>query len=379
MPFDQKRIPFHLIKIVREESELEDLLLDKEMVLKLFIPEKKVIFTIKGEVYEGKLDRPMLHQLAGRMFPFSQAPEEIRKRQQNDANAAFAYAKRRWDIALHSDMRAVEGTLREVLLRRPHILRVHKPTKRVYGLVTDGFRSVNQIDVYQEILESIQEDPNLKYAFENKEKSLMDHTGRPGIEWFFEREMNREVGQEVGLRYAIFFGKNNGYSAFETHLERHILICTNGLTLDQQEGRLRWKHNEQEPIREFISRCTKQSLLHLGRTQICIERARSTKLCGEMLHEFLRRLNLAPASKRRVISRIKKENLVTGETEWSLSQALTWLASHEKALMSRPKEYLRKAGTGILERSLERYLQEEDGEYSYEGFYSSPLLPKKSF
>ncbi len=69
-------------------------------------------------------------------------------------------------------------------------------------------------------------------------------------------------------------------------------------------------------------------------------------------------MTIARATKDRIANRFKIEQQVTGQNEWSLSQSLTWLAQHEKAIGNFTKGILRDTGTAILENGLERFTSE---------------------
>lgn len=86
------------------------------------------------------------------------------------------------------------------------------------------------------------------------------------------------------------------------------------------------------------------------------------------------RLSLAQASKRRVRNRLDVETKDVGNNEWALSQALTWIGSHEKAISFRNRPLLISLGTGILEKTLDETLRDK-GKVNHDGTYGL-VLPK---
>ena len=80
--------------------------------------------------------------------------------------------------------------------------------------------------------------------------------------------------------------------------------------------------------------------------------ARGRPIIYSLLDQFMTRLALASATKERVSARLHHEFSDTGPNEWSVSQALTFLGEHEKAIPYRVREDLTRLGSSLLEQPL---------------------------
>ena len=362
MALDQTQLPQQIQETIQNEAKIRDVPFTQDA--EFFLGTNGVTVRIKGKTYQGSLDRPLLHQLANRLWP------NLSKGA--DANANYAQCKQRWDAAYRSNAKKLEEELRDALYQEQPILRI-LPTKNsesIYGVVSEHFVKLDQGFVYEELQRAIQSDARLGKIFSAQQEWGRDDFGRPCLSFHVHSPKKR---MEVGLESHFLFGLNNGYSAYQAKAERYVLICTNGLRGREQE--MQWKHTRQQPIHAFIWAFVESGFARIADTQQNVEMRRETPLKKDLVNDLLLRLNLAPASKERIKARLREEIAKTGSNEWSLSQSLTWLGTHEKALSKRPSHYLKLAGTFILDRSLETFLQEESGEFQENGFYASPLLP----
>lgn len=90
-----------------------------------------------------------------------------------------------------------------------------------------------------------------------------------------------------------------------------------------------------------------------------INAARDTRLAEDEFAELMTRLSLASATKESVRNRLKVEAQAVGENEWALTQALTWLGSYDRHIMTWSKQQLTSLGTELLENSLTKVLAVE--------------------
>ncbi|MET0066542.1 MAG: hypothetical protein ABW076_09375 [Candidatus Thiodiazotropha sp.] len=160
--------------------------------------------------------------------------------------------------------------------------------------------------------------------------------------------------KQVELKFNVIYGLNTGYNSYRLHWGRVVLICSNGLTAFRNLGRERWLHKEGVDIRDFISASVANAYHHLSNVEMQITEARNRTINYSALDQLMTRLVAAQATKDRISSRLKLEFSDTGVNEWSLSQALTFLGQHEKAIPFRVQDDLTRLGSSLLEHPLEQ-------------------------
>jgi hypothetical protein len=179
-------------------------------------------------------------------------------------------------------------------------------------------------------------------------------------------------GYQTEHQLQLVYARNTGYEAYRVNWGRKVVVCTNGLTV-WKGSQARWKHTREVGLQDFIKQAVVDGVGNQDFLEGCIEKASSIPLKKEILSEFINRCSLARATKERIISRVVLESKVVGLNEWALSQALTWLGSHEKSISYKVRPEFTKLGTVILEDSLEAVLQLES-EIKRDGMYGF-ILP----
>lgn len=180
-------------------------------------------------------------------------------------------------------------------------------------------------------------------------------------------------GFQTEYRYGLVYARNNGYESYKVIWERYVLICTNGLK-SWKGSNFSWKHTKEMDLYDFIENTVKDGIGNQKFLEERISISRESQLNRDNIGELMARLSLAQASKTRVMDRLAIESKAVGYNEWALSQSLTWLGSHEKAIPMKSQQQLIGLGTDVLEYSLDKVLEEESKLF-FDGSYGL-VLPK---
>ena len=345
-----------LEQLVEKENTLQDVCLaGKKLRVKLDWTLGMAVISNRRTAY-AQLNRPFLHKIANWAFPHLKAELETK--------AADFHQNQQW-----WRQKITPEVVRRVLTRDDVMVRLLPigDDYQVYGLVSRDYRQTNQLTIRSNFIATMQQQCKVPLVSKGIEK--VDRFGRP-VECFL-------IGgfQNFGVRLALHYGLDNGYSAYIVSYEREVLVCTNGLTEWKADKRLKWFHNSQFSFIDFVTMAVQGAYWQGDFLNRRLESARQTPLTSDNLMNLIVRLNAAAASRTRVLARLDKEIADCGKTDWALSQSLTWLATHEKALPFRCQEYFRQVGTDILERSLAKTLSAGRQRQDALGVYSTALLP----
>ncbi len=350
-PYRQEQNPIR--DLVGFEAQVKRLDIESPIGVKLTDDGKIVKFEYQGIIITGKVDRPLMHQLGGRAWKIAR----------ND----FKAVENIWRNKFHTDKRELEAVISATFRNHDLSIRYFKrnAANEIYGIVSPYFVDVNQLHFRQRFLQEVRKSSLLS------PRSLGIKLLQTGeiIEQFRFESHGFQTEYQYGLKYA----KNNGYDAYRVNWGRLVLICSNGLTSWSGQKYL-WKHNKEIDLADFIKFTVQDGVSNQLWLEQKISDAREKELAHSEVVELRNRLSLSNASKDRVIQQLEKESKLVGQNEWALSQALTYLGTHEKAFPIRNMHQLTNLGTDILERSLDSVLRDQSQQYA-DGTYKL-VLPK---
>jgi hypothetical protein len=324
--------PNPLATLVDFERSVEKVDVEQPVNVRLLTNKKVIRLDYKGRQIFGKVERPLIHQLGARLWP-----------EEGDYFAIRA----KWEKLAAESQSILEQNVADLFCHHDLQLRVfsgNEGQKSLYGVVSPHFIDVNQVEFRNAYLEQSAQITQMKA------RSLGLETDGYGniVEWFgFDSH-----GFQTEYRYGLVYAKNNGYDAYKVNWERYVLVCSNGLR-DWRGSKFRWKHTSEIELHDFITNTIAEGKANQSHLEKCIARAQNITLDPILYVKMMDRLSLAHASKQRIDERLKVECQDVGQNEWALSQALTWLGTHEKALPYRVKSNLVDFGTDVLEKSLE--------------------------
>jgi len=278
----------------------------------------------------------------------------------------FAAISQRWE-SLPAHQLAQE--LATVFQRHDLVARHYRDANgvnRVYGFVSPAFVEVNPLDFRQQFIEQIRQNTALSPTSEG----LTSARNGDVMEWFDFQS----PGYQTEFRYGLHYARNSGYDAYKVHWGRMVIICSNGLK--RWEGSVsRWKHTRELAMNDFIEETVTEGIANQQWLEERIHAAQDARLAEDAYRELMDRLSLASATKERVHSRVEVEAQVVGRNEWALSQALTWLGTHDRHMSFWGKQQLTDLGTELLENTLHKVL-EVDARPRGDGLYGI-VLPQK--
>ncbi len=314
---------------------------------------KRIQIIHNGVVLNGEVKRPLMHQLGGRAWGQDQD---------------FNLIGKTWLEKFTNNSVALEQELAAVFKNHEISIRYktdNQSQNAIYGMVTSHFVDVNQLEFRAKFMEHARQSTALIPESRGIEIGAFGEV----IEFFQFDNAGFQTQYEYGLVYA----RNNGYEAYKVSWGRWIIICTNGLKR-WEENRSAWKHTKNVDLSAFIAQTVEEGIGNQRFLEERITASRETQLSHEKTQELMGRLSLAQASKTRVIDRLAVESQAVGCNEWALSQSLTWLGTHEKAISHRNQQQLIGLGTDVLEHSLDEVLEEESKLF-FDGSYGL-VLPK---
>lgn len=291
----------------------------------------------------ASVERPLMHQLGSRLWNTQD----------------YADINQRWKSM---PAQQLEQALVAVFQRHELVARHYRDERgmnRVYGFVSPSFVDVNPLDFRQQFIEQIR----MSATISPRSGSLTRDKNGDVTEWFDLHS----PGHQTEFRYGLHYARNSGYDAYKVHWGREIIVCTNGLK--RWEGSVsRWKHTRDLAMKDFIEETVMEGIANQQWLEERIHTAQDTRLAEDTFRELMTRLSLAAATKERVHSRVEVEAKVVGRNEWALSQAMTWLGTHDRHMSFWSKQQLTDLGTELLENSLQKVLEVDvkprnDGKY----------------
>jgi hypothetical protein len=286
-------------------------------------------FTLSTNGFEfvARIDSKLIHQFGSRIW----------------TGLSLARTEALWKKHLHTDLASL---LSKSLSNSDTLIRYFERgcTRHIYGITSSGFVQMDQ-RIFRYTLSAELK----KHGISSCNTTLLTPFGEV-VENFSVPDENTQIG----LKFKVIYGLNNGYSSYRLHWGRVVLICSNGLTAFRKLGRDRLLHKKGVDIRDFVSDSVAGAYHHLSVVEKQITEARNRTINYTALDQLLTRLVFAQATKDRISARLDHEFNDTGRNEWSLSQSLTFLGQHEKAIPFRTQDDLTRLGSILLERPLEQ-------------------------
>lgn len=317
---------------------------------------------INGELYQVELNPHLIHQVGNRIF-------------QNLRNS-FASINKHWDEQIKNNKVELANDIESRLLQQNATLLLDVEKNKLYGIISDQFREINQLKFRSEFIDSYK-----AYGLsENASSNYLTFFGEPREKFTFNANNFRKVGEPIEYGIDIIYGLNNGYSSFRIALVRSILVCKNGLTSCEKLHFAQLKHTKDYNIPAFIKDIKNNIFEYDEFFQKVISGAKIRSINPNQMNELFARLHVTTVIKNRIRERFEIEKAATGDNEWSLSQAFTYLATH--FYKTYPDKHngsiLTEVGSNILDNSLEYVLDSSMKEYAY-GEYKTygNLLPVK--
>ena len=340
--------------LVNRESNMQKLDVELPVKVQLSSDGKTVQIIHNGVVLNGEVKRPLIHQIGGRAW---------------GQNRDIKLIADTWEQKFAQNRAELEQELAAVFSRNELSIRYETDERgqnKVYGIVTPHFVDVNQLEFREKFMEQIRQTttlvPESKGIEVNQYKQVVE---------FFKFD---SLGFQTGFEYGLVYAKNNGYESYRVNWERFIIICTNGLKRRMSSDEFNWKHTKEIDLADFITKTVADGIGNQKFLEERITTSRETQLNRNRIGELMERLSLAQASKARVTDRLAIESNAVGYNEWALSQSLTWLGTHERAIALKSQQQLIGLGTDVLEYSLDEVLEEESKLF-FDGSYGL-VLPK---
>lgn len=339
-----------LQQLVDFESSLETTELNDSVQVKLSADGRTIDLLTKNHKLTAVVDRPIIHQIGGRAWGRDKSYNEIRKmwakgfKQRENLQQELSAVFNRFDLVARH-YRSSDGS------------------NKIYGVITPNFVDVNQLDFRERFVEETRQ----KTGITLHSGGVKRYKNGNVVEYF---DIN-QAGVQTEYKYGLVYARNSGYQSYRVNWGRLVSICSNGLTI-WTGSQFRWKHTREVDLGDFIRNTIDEGVGHQKWLEERIEAARSRPLAEGALAELLSRLSLAKASKTRIEDRLKVEANDVGANEWALSQTLTWLGSHEKAIRPRVRTQLTDLGTNVAESSLKDVLT-GDTKSNCDGTYGTVL------
>lgn len=349
---EEQKVIAQLTALVNLESTVKEVDIDAPPTAQMNDSGQALRLVHKGRIFQGRVDRPLMHQIGARIWP------EARE---------YSDVARRWQEAFETDKVQLESAIADSFTRYDLKLRYIEQggANQIYGIVSPHFREVNQLAFREAFLQEARRSTALVAKTKRLGRTRFGHI----IEFFHFDSPGFQVGFDYGLVYA----RNTGYDAYKVDWGRLVLVCTNGLTLWEDHNRSKWHHNHRVDLSVFLSRTVAEGIGNQQFLENRIRLSRDTELLPDATDELLSRLSLATATKLRLAKQLEEESRVVGANEWALSQALTYLGTHDRHMSFNTKRQLTELGTDILERSLTEVLA-KDAAVGRDGTYGL-LLP----
>jgi hypothetical protein len=339
-----------LLKRMQFEERIVRLPLDGSVRVALANDGKTARFQQAQQVLVAKVERPLIHQLGSRLWDtqdYGQIQKNWHSMPADQLERALALVFKNHDLVARyfADVNGVN---------------------RVYGLVTPHFVDINPLNFREQFIEQVRQSTSLAV----RSNGLVSLRSGDVMEWFDFHS----TGFQTEYKYGLYYARNSGYDAYKVFWGREIIICTN--QLKSWDGTvLRWKHTREMALEKFIDDTIQEGLGNQQWLEQRINAARSGQLAQSQFEELMARLSLATASKERIQNRLDIEAHDVGRNEWALSQALTWLGSHDRHIAIWSKQHLTTLGTEVLEKGLPQVLTTE-ARIKTDGMYGI-LLPDR--
>jgi hypothetical protein len=349
---NEVRVIDQLQTLVEFERQVREVTIEDIPEVHLANDGTRLTLSSGGVDLHGAIDRPLVHQIGGRIWPEASEYRDVAAR---------------WHSSFKNGKSQLESDIAAAFAR--HNLKVRYVARggsnQIYGVVTPHFVEVNQLEFRQAFLEEARQSTTL--VAKTKRVEL---TSFGNVVEFFDFD---SPGFQVELEYGLVYARNTGYDAYKVDWGRWVLVCSNGLRRREAGERFTWRHTHSVDLREFLNATVAEGVGNQRYLEKRIHSARETAVSRDALGELLGRLSLAESTKQRLAARVVDESRTVGANEWALSQAFTYLGTHDRHISFRTKRQFTEFGTDVLEHSLDEVLNDES-EVGKDGFYGL-LLP----
>lgn len=313
--------------LVAREDQVKKLQLNGRVELDFSCGMRTLQLRADGLAVDARLTSALIHQIGARVWP----------------NLTASKTRELW---VEQPVEKLQVMLENALSESGLIVRYREEESgpQLYGLTSPQFVEMDQRVFRRSLLEAMEPLGIVPggAVFETAYKEVVEEFSTPAA-----------LGA-IGLTCRVIYGLNTGYSSYRLRWGRVVLICTNGMTAFRDAGRNRWIHSNQVDIADFVNSSVHGAYDRLSALEQRILSAQARTLDDSRLNVFLDRLHVARATKERIQDRLHMELSDTGENEWSVSQALTYLGSHEKAIPPRVRNHLTSLGTKVIDEDLSR-------------------------
>ncbi|MBL0049715.1 MAG: hypothetical protein IPP32_16655 [Bacteroidetes bacterium] len=327
-----------LEQLLECEKQVKDLAIENSDKIEVFCSKSgdHILIRINNIEYCSLLKRGLMHQLGTLIF--------------DHTTKSFQAVQSQWETEISQNPVRLKERIVSTLKSKSLILKylIVNGKNEIYGIVSPQFQYINQMEFRNSFLDELRrlKEFKIESSMRVNQFGQIEETFTPS---FCERN--------ISYKYKLIHANNNGYSAIKMHWGREIIICSNGLTqLDSTQFVL--THKKSSNPFSFIEFTINEGIKNYNFLNNRIEIASGSALNPSQLNDFLGGMTIARATKDRITDRFKIEQQATGQNEWSLSQSLTWLAQHEKAIGNFTKGILRDTGTAILENGLDNFIGE---------------------
>lgn len=339
-----------LEKIVDVEKSLKKVQLSPSSSFYVEINDKLEIH-IDGEVFSSKNGRQLVHQVDYRLIP--------------DFDRLFKPTHDNTTTSGGINKTVVASRIAEALKKNRSILLLDMGKKSIYGFVSEQFCEINQLEFRSKFIDAYNE---IGWAEITDEGIIHTAFGEPIEKFSFNALAKKIVGEPINYVAEIIYGLNNGISPYRIAVGRTILVCDNGLTRVQNLSFAKLTQTKEYDINGFINNIKNNIIEYDDSLQKLIDASKHRNLNTSFVNELFDRLHVTTVVKTRIKEQFKIEKSKTGETEWSLSQAFTFLSSHfynHSSYDMHNRTVLREVGSNIIDNSLEYLLDQNVRETSY--------------
>lgn len=299
-----------------------------------------------------KPDRSIIHQIGAKLYGYDLLWADVYASWYRDLiNNPVEFGQRLVNVLTEEDFTAL-------------MFRSNGATG-LYGIVSGRSLNVSQQKLRYEIL------ANLIDAGVHVKRSRLQVNKEGILEEVFETSL---LSKRISYNYVISFAKNNNYDLMKLNWERNVIICRNGLMRHDESAGISWNYSTELPVKQLVKESIEKVVDQREAVEEKIDRAAASRIHCDDLSEFMNRVNIEKEKKPLIEKQIKLESTFSKRpSEWHLSQALTFLATHSEEINPNSKIHLRHAGTAILDYTLFDYLMKE---VSPQGnLQNMPLLP----
>ena len=319
----------------------------------------KVHLKLNDFEFKTSMDLKFIHQIGSRI-------EWI----EGTSNYTLKQITNFWinDIIENSNLESIKSKIKNVFRRKDLVIIYVGESNpyNIYGIVSNSYVPTNQLEFRDRFIQLCKE----KNTIINTENSSIHYNKdfKSVTEYF---EFNNNENHIFKLSCGIIYGKNNGYGSYSVVWKREVNETKSVYLPFVTEERFNWQNNPRyvnlpnEGINHFIDTVVEQGLLHQKYLEERVEKLLQEDISANLIKDFfgkaLSRILVAKATKDRVIEQWQEEYLVKNSnfknTKWAISESLTFVGTHNKAVPESMKKLLRQAGTEIFDLGFEKFLE----------------------